>query len=382
MKKQMILLIAVALFAVLLSACTPNDRGTSRGNNTKTAGTAYEQRKKELQEAEPNNGDSQSISYDIPEIPEGYALVFRVKREELQHNYLGMDPVEVSTLVSEYEYDANGNRIKTTEENGDVTESFYDEQNRLIKKVRHTFFQGVPEDEIAEYQYDSLGREVVRKEIGTDFEGTVFEVIYETVYAEDGSYREIYQTCPDEDRHIYDYSAYDQKGREICWQQYDSYCYSRQAAAMEYDEHDNLIRVISKIRDYDRPWKEYVSKECEYELDRFGVFRCTKEVRRSSYDPETPNYSYYLYQYDSCGRVSIIEAYGSEEADLANTTVIYGYDDYGNLISERTYKGDFDDCAQLVDQMLYEYEPLVIPIECLTDEDKERGWNSEIRSAE
>ena len=379
MKKQMILLIAVALFAVLLCACNPNDNGTSGDSNTKTAGTAYEQRKKELRDAEPSNGDSQSISYDIPEIPEGYALVFRVKREELQHNYLGMDPVVVSTLVSEYEYDANGNRIKMTEteEDGSITESFYDEQNRLIKKVRHTFFQGVPEDETTEYQYDSLGREVVRKEIGTDFEGNVFEIIYETVYAEDGSYREIYQTLPDGDRYIYDYSAYDQKGRKICWQQYDTPYYSRQAAAMEYDEHDNLIRVISKIRDFDQPWKEYVSKECEYELDRFGVFRCTKEVRRSSYDPETPDYSYYLYQYDSCGRVSIIEAYGSEEADLANMTVIYGYDDYGNLISERTYDRDLDNNARLVDQMLYEYEPLVIPIECLTDEDRERGRNPE-----
>ena len=375
--KRMILVIAAIVFAALLGACTP---GSSNDNNTERAGTTettYEKRKKELRDAEPNNGDSQSVPYDIPEIPEGYALVFRVKREESQHNYLGMDPVVVSTLVSEYEYDANGNRIKTTEEDGSITESFYDEQNRLIKKVRHTFSQGVPEDEIAEYQYDSLGREVVRKEIGTDFEGTVFEVIYETVYAEDGSYREIYQTCPDEDRHIYDYSAYDQKGREICWQQYDAYCYSRQAAAMEYDEHDNLIRVISKIRDYDQPWKEYVSKECEYELDRFGVFRCMKEVRRSSYDPETPNYSYYLYQYDPFGRVSIIESYGSEEADLTNTTVIYGYDDYGNLISERTYDRDLDNNARLVDQMLYEYEPLVIPIECLTDEDRERGWNPE-----
>ena len=382
MKKQMILLIVVALFAVLLSACNPNDNGTSGDSNTKTAGTAYEQRKKELRDAGPNNGDSQSVPCDIPEIPEGYALVFRVKREESQHNYLGMDPVVVSTLVSEYEYDANGNRIKTTEEDGSITESFFDEQNRLIKNVRHTFFQGVPEDEITEYQYDSLGREVVRKEIGTDFEGNVFEIIYGTVYAEDGSYREKYQTLPDGDRYIYDYSAYDQKGRKICWQQYDTPYYSRQAAAMEYDEHDNLIRVISKIRDFDQPWKEYVSKECEYELDRFGVFRCTKEVRRSSYDPETPVYSYYLYQYDSCGRVSIIEAYGSEEADLANMTVIYGYDDYGNLISERTYDRDLDNNARLVDQMLYEYEPLVIPIECLTDEDRERGWNPEIRSAE
>ena len=377
MKRQMILLFAVALFAVLLSACNPNDNGTSGDSNTKTVGTAYEQKKKELQEAGPNNGDSQSVPYDIPEIPEGYVLVFRVTREESQHNYLGMDPVVVSTLVSEYEYDANGNRIKTTEEDGSITESFYDEQNRLIKNVRHTFFQGVPEDEIAEYQYDSLGREVVRKEIGTDFEGNVFEIIYETVYAEDGSYREKYQTLPDGDRYIYDYSAYDQKGRKICWQQYDTPYYSRQAAAMEYDEHDNLIRVISKIRDFDQPWKEYVSKECEYELDRFGVFRCTKEVRRSSYDPETPVYSYYLYQYDSCGRVSIIEVYGSEEADLANTTVIYGYDDYGNLISERTYDRDLDNNARLVDQMLYEYEPLVIPIECLTDEDRERGRNPE-----
>lgn len=377
MKKQMILLIVVALFAVLLSACNPNDNGTSGDSNTKTAGTAYEQRKKELQEAGPNNGDSQSVPCDIPEIPEGYALVFRVKREESQHNYLGMDPVVVSTLVSEYEYDANGNRIKTTEEDGSITESFYDEQNRLIKNVRHTFFQGVPEDEITEYQYDSLGREVVRKEIGTDFEGNVFEIIYGTVYAEDGSYREKYQTLPDGDRYIYDYSAYDQKGRKICWQQYDTPYYSRQAAAMEYDEHDNLIRVISKIRDFDQPWKEYVSKECEYELDRFGVFRCTKEVRRSSYDLETPVYSYYLYQYDPLGRVSIIEVYGSEEADLANTTVIYGYDDYGNLISERTYDRDLDNNARLVDQMLYEYEPLVIPIECLTDEDRERGRNPE-----
>ncbi|MBO4653461.1 MAG: RHS repeat protein [Lachnospiraceae bacterium] len=375
--KRMVLVIAAIVFTALLGACTP---GSSNDNNTERAGTTettYEKRKKELRDAEPNNGDSQSVPYDIPEILEGYALVFRVKREELQHNYLGMDPVVVSTLVSEYEYDANGNRIKTTEEDGSITESFYDEQNRLIKKVRHTFFQGVPEDEIAEYQYDSLGREVVRKEIGTDFEGTVFEVIYETVYAEDGSYREIYQTCPDEDRHIYDYSAYDQKGREICWQQYDTPYYSRQAAAMEYDEHDNLIRVISKIRDFDQPWKEYVSKECEYELDRFGVFRCMKEVRRSSYNPETPDYYYYLYQYDSDGRVSIIESYGSEEADLTNTTVIYGYDDYGNLISERTYDGDLDNNARLVDQMLYEYEPLVIPIECLTDEDRERGWNPE-----
>ena len=47
MKRQMILLTAVALFAVLLSACNPNDNGTSGDSNTKTVGTSYEQRKKD-----------------------------------------------------------------------------------------------------------------------------------------------------------------------------------------------------------------------------------------------------------------------------------------------------------------------------------------------
>ena len=387
MKRQMILLITVMLFAASLCACNSERPGDSAARSagltaspTEPTAKPTEQTRepgvKMLRDTAPDNGDSHPVPYDIPEIPEGYTLVFRLTREEEQRIYRMTETErERYTTVTEYEYDANGNRIKTIENDGSIKEAFYDERNRLTKEIYHTVAAGSPLECITEYQYDSLGREVVRRETYHENDGSSYESANETVYSEDGSCRELYHTNPDGGRYLTDRYKFDSEGRVICWQQFDSPYGSRQEAEMKYDEHGNLITRIRRLRERsDYPWNEYVERECTYELDRYGVFRCVKEVKRSSYDPERADCSYYLYHFDDNGRVTVIETYGNENYEGVYETLVYGYDDYGNRISEKSLEGDRNGEPWYVRQ--YEYKPFVIPVELMTDEDKARVGNA------
>ncbi|MGB2698349.1 MAG: RHS repeat-associated core domain-containing protein [Candidatus Zixiibacteriota bacterium] len=65
-----------------------------------------------------------------------------------------VDGIDGDDAVTDYEYDANGNRTAVTDPNGNRTEYQYDERNNLIKEIN-------PVDDSTLYEYDCVGNPVL-----------------------------------------------------------------------------------------------------------------------------------------------------------------------------------------------------------------------------
>ena len=117
-----------------------------------------------------------------------------------------------------------------------------------------------------------------------------------------------------------------------------------------------------KKEEAENGWEEYVRLEYVYDFVEPGIRKRIKEIFRG-YANDEPEYHYFAY--DSYGRVI---SWLPEDDDRSLLGDECEYDDYGNLTVVKEYVGT----SSHVFVREYEYTPFVIPIEMMTDADKER----------
>lgn len=131
-------------------------------------------------------------SYDIPEVPEGYQLVFKVKKEYNVSKY------GIKTLSKSYEYDKNGNELVCCEYEGALriykkTEQTYDDQNRLLSYTEtdsdgnvsaNTTYTYDQSGNLIEYEHELDGYKASRGVYQYDADGICTNAVF---YNSDGS---------------------------------------------------------------------------------------------------------------------------------------------------------------------------------------------------
>ncbi|MBO4696732.1 MAG: hypothetical protein J5643_05580 [Lachnospiraceae bacterium] len=222
--------------------------------------------------------------YDIPEVPEGYKLVFKEKKVYDVSEY-GKKTLRVS-----YEYDKNGNELLYCDydENGKIKgriERTYDAQNREISlKETDADWNIIGE---AAYIYDQNGKLIERSQnydtssyyLGQprevyqyDADGTLCSSVF---YGTDGAV--IYKNTYYPNGNLQKMTEYPYSGNEFCFNEY------------LYDEDENLLTCTKT--DYD---EVCVTQENSYSED--GVLLETIE----RLVPETRT----AYSYDESGLLS------------------------------------------------------------------------------
>ena len=223
--------------------------------------------------------------YDIPEVPEGYQLVFRQTAE--------YTVTEKGKRVLNWnaEYDQAGNKIKTLyyDEDGKVSETFlytYDEQGRVATSKRLDEKQ---RETMSEYwEYDENDRKTVYGYTKTTYEGL-------------GSV----ETCLQKE-------TYDANGELIVEEKDVSvsgggYSSRRITKEEHYQDADGKREVATVIDEKDDKVKEYVTEKV----------------------------------WDSAGRLTAEGVkYGPPGKYTENEIYYYDYDENGNLVTERVQYGE------------------------------------------
>lgn len=295
--------------------------------------------------APAEGGRNKKGEYVIPEIPEGYALVFR------QTKWYSSDGDKFE-LVSYSLFDSNGKEIERKDSDGRITDVYtYDDHGNMLS---HAHPLG-GDDSIEEFSYDSENHLQMRHTA----QGTT-----EYVYNDQGEVMEEYYTGFDRKRFLSKRYEYDAKGHQTSEKEYDSNGEIRSERRYEYDEYGDVIRIIygEKKEEAENGWEEYVRLEYVYDFVEPGIRKRIKEIFRG-YANDEPEYHYFAY--DSYGRVI---SWLPEDDDRSLLGDECEYDDYGNLTVVKEYVGT----SSPVFVREYEYTPFVIPIEMMTDADKER----------
>ena len=254
--------------------------------------------------------------YDIPEVPEGYKLVFKKKKVYDVSEY------GKKTLRMSYEYDKNGNELLHCyyDENGKINgriERTYDDQNREIS-LKETDAEGNIIGEAA-YIYDQNGKLIERSQnydtscyyLGQprevyqyDADGTLCSSVF---YGTDGAV--IYKNTYYPNGNLQKMTKYPYSGNEFCFNEY------------LYDEDENLLTCTKT--DYD---EVCVTQENSYSED--GVLLET--IERLGHETRT------AYSYDKSGLLSKKSIWSngilSEEFFYENglVTEVYSYREDGS----------------------------------------------------
>ncbi|MBO4325270.1 MAG: RHS repeat protein [Lachnospiraceae bacterium] len=299
--------------------------------------------------------------YVLPEIPEGYALVFRCTKR-----YDASTALVEQTSVSRY--DSNGREIERITAAGLTDTYIYDERGNMLSHSRSTNGQVYFRED---FSYDSENHLLVR---------THDDETYEYVYNDRGLVAEVYYSSDKQKRVLNTGYEYDKQGYVSSEKSFDKNGEVISEYQYDYDSYGDIIRVgygyVDVSLSYVSPesletkygdnWHEFRQQTYEYGSVGAGIRKVIKKTFKGSPEGE-PNIT--LYTYDSCGRMTSREEYSSEDGGQPSIGEKYEYDDYGNIIVERRevyYSSNRGKTEK------YEYEPFVIPIEMMTDEDKER----------
>ena len=360
--------------------------------------------------------------YELPEVPEGYVLVFR-QTESYEVSEKGK-----KSLRTEFEYDENGRKIseKSYDIDGNLDRRIvylYDVHGNLLKQTSYDASDVLLHE--WEYGYNEQGSIIEERDNSTvkiyDGKGNLlFEkhknadggesIIIENRYSEDGllleyinhdlEYREVYSydslgrlikteyysygALEKEDiyvtptlRETYDYtgavsrflkdrSELDDKGRLV-----HEFVYNEDGSVYvdqvnEYDEDGNRTKVLRYRGGEFDVWIEY---EYADKAAFFGTFlRPTKSIAKR----EDGTVDYYIEAEFLPGFGRIREQYFNgdgtrrEEADYDG---LWGYsckrDSYGNPICTVRCLGDREVISEE-----FKFTPMVIPVDCMTDYDR------------
>ena len=360
--------------------------------------------------------------YELPEVPEGYVLVFR------QTESYDVSEKGKKSLRTEFEYDENGRKI--SEKSYDVDGSLdrhivylYDVHGNLVKQTAYNARDIVISE--LEYVYNEQGGIIEERENSIvsiyDGKGNLLLEKYKTNdgeeginhefrYSEDGLLLE-YNDYTSEYRELY---SYDSLGRPIKTEYYsygalekediyvtptlrETYDYTETASRYlritdeldeegriiheigynedgsvanerinEWDEDGNILKVVSYNNGEFSYWTE-----CEY-ADKAAVFnsylRYTKATSKS--EDGTVNYYNECEYLPGFGRIreQYFNADGTrrEEEDYDG---FWGYyckkDSYGNPICSVKCLGDRE---VIIEE--FKFTPMVIPVDCMTDYDR------------
>ena len=320
--------------------------------------------------------------YDIPEVKDGYVLVFR--------------------LVSEYDVTAGG---KTP-----ITLCEYDERGNILvkkEKYRHSVYEDF--DRVSEYSYNEQDRPVRIKTTFPSGEFKTEERKYnaagQLISSETTSGAELFESCR---------YQYDEAGNLALEEHYGADGKLTESYAYESDENGfvvfmdqkkyegielrsemitrwtrrtdgSLVKASFLEREYDvngvssETEREYLYDESENLTAEYRVhngirfdeieYECTYDDNGRLREYMGPSGTTDYYEYDKKGRVASIESW--------DATMHYVYDSYGNVIKEYlTEKGQ--DTSNVTDYTEYTYKPFSVRRDLLTDDERDRLEREEL----
>lgn len=394
-----VLLVALIGWVVLLSGLLKKDKKPKSGTDTPK---------------EPK--------YDIPEVPEGYVLVFRQTstydvsekgkkslRAEFEYDENGRKISEKSYDIDGnldrrivYLYDVHGNLLKqTTYDARDIVmqeyENVYNEQGRIIKS-REGHIWNIYDDRgelLLEKYVSDEGDEEINREWRYSENGLLLEYIdfsceYRELHSYDSLERPIkteyysYESLEREDiyvtptlRETYDYTGtvsrylritdeLDEEGRIIHQIGYNEDGSVANEKFNEWDEDGNILKGVSYNNGEFSYWTEY-----EY-ADKAAVFNSYLRYTKGTSKSEDGTVNYYSEREYLPGFGRIREQYFNadgtrrEEEDYDG---FWGYyckkDSYGNPICSVKCLGDRE---VIIEE--FKFTPMVIPADCMTDYDR------------
>ncbi|MBO4324336.1 MAG: RHS repeat protein, partial [Lachnospiraceae bacterium] len=320
--------------------------------------------------------------YDIPEVPDGYVLVFR--------------------LVSEYDVAAGG---KTP-----ITLCEYDERGNILvkkEKYRHSGYEEF--DRISEYTYDSQDRPIRIKTTFPSGDFKTEEREYNSngqlISSETTSGAEILESCR---------FQYDEAGNLALEEHYGADGKLTESYAYESDENGFAVFMDQKKYEGIELWQEMIvrwTRRADGSLEKFSALEREYDVNGVSSENEReylydesenliaeyrvhngikfdeieyectydddgrlreymgPSGTTDYYEYDKKGRVVSIESW--------DATMHYVYDSYGNVIKEYlTEKGQ--DPTDIAEYTEYVYKPFSVRKDLLTDDERDRLEREEL----
>lgn len=279
-------------------------------------------------------------TYDLPEVPDGYKLVFR----ETAMYYVSEDGKVV--LGVKHDYDEAGELTKVVE---------YDEDGKYVGEVKYSTD---PDGSTVARAYDDkkeLAWESVRKK---DSNGNTIEVTEKKTNSEGElvlTKEEIYEYDADGNKvrftkynglgEVIDEIVYDSEGRILEeYSGWPKYYY-------EYDKNGNLLRKISEYDDVTGHNKD-VKEEYQYAPDgRLLEYYSYGDTIKYEYDENGKRVMERKYdlggtltestEYDERELPIKVETYYPDGVQVFATTTIE-YDDSGNQITRMTYRdGEF-----------------------------------------
>lgn len=300
-----------------------------------------------------NNGNPTKITYpDGTSVHYAYDHAGRLVRTTAQNG-----------LVTEIGYDGNGNIVRITDDDTRVYRFQYDGNNRLIKATD-------PLGGVTEYAYDGAGNQISVTDANQNTTGYAYDAM--------GRLKEMQDALGGTVTSEYDLngrtlSFTDQNAHTTAWRydvigqvlaQVDA---AENITAMEYDSLGNVTKVIDALKGETSTEVDALSRtvkmtdalggEYTYEYDENGnVIKITMPDEDSvsmTYD-EANRMTYYRdeadvvtrYEYDSMGRIT-------KAADTAGNIMAYEYDANGNLVKQTDTIGrdavyDYDKFNRLV----------------------------------
>lgn len=350
--------------------------------------------------------------YDIPEIPEGYALVFRVKNRysisekgirsleyECEYDELGRlitktsytDSADVSDRV-QYAYDDYGNEIRQTKYDEEwnivsVLENMYDSEGRLKEKRLGDTVQTFNEngDLLTEYSIDGNGlthkvKECIYTEDGRLLEETDLDLGDSTAFFYDNSGKkerienrsygnlfsvqiflteytaESYILTDDGVRYLSERSEYDEDGNVIHLTGYKNDGTVDYEKIIERGEHGFETKVLTYFSNGDFTWYEY-----EYDEASLMYKRPAKTTSKNA----DGTVAYYIVDRYLPGMGRMEWMTYDPDAAIGEYGYYWGKDSYGNPIRFFQRVGGKD--TLVLEQ---EYIPMAIPKEYMNDYDR------------
>ena len=310
--------------------------------------------------------------YDIPKVPDGYFLVFRLVSE-----YDVADGEK--TPITLCEYDKHGNllveklkyRLYGDDEFDRITEYSYNDQDKPVR-VQTVYADGDVRTE--EFTYDSDGRETqcaITQDGGTKTICSEYDesgnLVFSETFDEDGKRTESAEYENDENgfttyMDVKTYSGINLIHETIVrWTRRPNGSIEK----LSYLERDYDVNGISSetelVTSFDK-WENVIAEACfDNGERRYGyVYECIYDEDGRLKEYIGPSGTTDYYEYDKNGRVVSIKSW--------DVTTYYVYDSYGNVIKEYTTENG-QDPADVTEYTEYKYQPFAVRMDQLTDDE-------------